>query len=323
MASRYTRNTILLALIEGTYGTDSTPTGSNAMLISKPSLNPLAAQNVPREVLRGFMGGSEHLVGSSFQECSFDIELVSGGTAGTAPAWGDLLLACGWAETETATVRVDYTLVSTAIGSVSLYWYDDGLLHKLLGARGTVTFKKLSGGIPVMSFSFKGLYSAASAASNPTPTLTGFKTPLVVSEANTADLTFGGTHSSSGAPAIVGGTAYPSKGIEMALGGKVEHDPLLGGETIEFSDRDASCNFDLQLTAAQEVTFMTAVAAATLTSIGLVHGTTAGYKSLLWLPFVQRINPTKKEGVAGKRMNGFEGRVVPSVGNDEARLVLF
>lgn len=323
MASRYTRDTILLALAETTYGTDPVPDGDNAMLISKPTLNPLNAQNVPREVLRGFMGGSEHLVGSSFQECSFDVELVGGGTAGTAPAWGDLLLACGWAETETALTRVDYTLVSTGIGSVTLYWYDAGLLHKILGARGNVTFKKLSGGIPVMSFNFKGLYSAASAASNPTPTLTGFKTPLVVNEANTADLTFGGTHTLEVAPAITGGTPYPSKGIELMLNNKVEHDPLLGGESIELSDRDASCSFDLQLTAAQEVTFMTAVTAATLTTVGLVHGSTAGYKSLLWLPFVQRINPTKKEGVAGKRMIGFDGRVVPSLGNDEARLVLF
>lgn len=320
---RYTRNTILLAKVESPYGTDATPTGANAMLISKPSLNPLQAQNVPREVLRGFMGGSEHLVGSSFQECSFDIELVGGGTAGTAPAWDDLMLACGWASTATVGVRVDYTLVSTGMSSVTLYWYDDGLLHKLLGARGTVTIKKLSGGIPVLSFNFKGLYSAASAASNPTPTLTGFKTPLVVNEANTADLTFGGTHTLVIAPAITGGTAYPSKGIELMLNNKVEHDALLGGESIEIGDRDASCSFELELTAAQEVTFMTAVAAATLTTVGLIHGTTAGYKSLLWLPFVQRISPTKKEGASGKRMVGYEGRVVPSAGNDEARLVLF
>lgn len=321
--SRYTRNTIMLALAESVYGTDPAPDGTNAMLISKPSLNPLNAQNVPREVLRGFKGGSEHLVGSSFQEASFDIELVGSGTVATRPAWGDLLLACDWAETVTALTRVDYTLVSTGTGSVTLYWYDDGLLHKLLGCRGDVSFKKLSGGIPVMSFSFKGLYSAASAASNPTPTLTGFKTPLVVNEANTADLTFGGTHAAAVAPAITGGTPYPSKGLELMMGNRVEHDPLLGGESIELSDRDASCSFDLKLTAAEEVTFMAAVQAATLTSVGLQHGTVAGYKSLLWLPFVQRINPTKAEGVAGKRMVRFDGRVVPSVGNDEARLVLF
>lgn len=319
---RYTRNTVLVAKVESVYNTDSTPTGAEAMLISKPTLNPLNANNVPRDVIIGYLGSKEHLVGSMFQECSFDVELVGGGTAGTRPAWGDLMLACGWAETATVGTRVDYTLVSAAFQSVSLYWYDDGLLHKLLGARGDVSIKMTSGGIPVLSFSFKGLYLAAAATSNVTPTLTGFKAPLVVNEQNTMDLSFGGTHALVVAPAIAGATAYPSQGIEFMLKNSVEHVALLGGETIEITQRDPSCNFQLELTAAQEVTFMTAVAAATLTSVGLVHGTVAGYKSLLWLPFVQRISPTKQD-VSGKRMVGFEGRVTPSAGNDEARLVLF
>lgn len=319
---RYTRNNVLLAKVESSYGTDSTPTGSEAILSSRPQLTKLEAQNVPRDVELGYLGSKEHLVGSRFRSISFDVELVGGGTVGTGPAWGDLLLACGWAETETSSTRVDYTLVSSSFPSVSIYWYADGLLHKLLGARGTVTFVMTSGGIPVMRFSFKGLYSAATATSNATPTLTGFKVPRVVNEQNTADLTLGGTHSTSGAPAISGGTAFPSRGIEFALNNTVEHVPLLGGETIELTQRDPSCNFSLELTAAQEVTQEAAVADGTLTSIGLVHGTDAGYKVLLWLPYVQRINP-RIEDLAGKFMLSMEGRVVPSAGNDEARLVLF
>jgi len=320
--ARNTRNFVLLALVESVYGTDPVPTGSNAMLCSRPQITPLQSQNVNRDVMRGYIGGSEQLVGSKFVECSFDIELVGSGTVGTAPAWGDLMLACGWAETETAVTRVDYTLVSTSFGSVTLYWYDDGVLHKLTGARGTVQVKMTSGAIPVLSFSFKGLHTTPSAAANPTPTLTGFKTPLVVKEASTADLTFGGTHSNAGAPAIAAGTVYPSMGIEFNLNNTVDHIPLLGGESIDINNRDASCSFQLELTAAQEVTFHTAVEDATLTTVGLVHGTAAGYKSLLWLPFVQRTNPTKQD-VSGKRMVQFEGRVIPSAGNDEARLVLF
>jgi hypothetical protein len=320
--ARYTRNTVILALVESVLGTDPVPTGSNAMLASKPSINPLNANNVPRDVLLGYLGNKEHLVGSMFVECSFDVEFVNGGTAGTRPAWGDLLLACSWAETASAATRVDYTLVSTSQQSVTLYWYDAGLLHKLTYARGDVSWKMKSGGIPVMSFSFKGLYTRPSAASNAVPTLTGFKVPQVVNEQNTGDLTFGGTHATSGAPAITGGTAYPSQGIEFMLKNTVEYVPLLGGESIEITQRDPSCSFSLELTAAQEVTFMTAVEAATLTSIGLIHGTTAGYQSLLWLPFVQRINPQKQD-VSGKRMVSFEGRVTPSAGNDEARIVLF
>lgn len=323
MAARFIRNTVLLAKIEATYGLDPTPAGAtDAMLISNVSINPLNAQNVSRDLITGYMGGFQQLVGNRFVECSFDIELVGAGTAGTAPAWSPLMKACGFTETVTATTRVDYVPVSTAFSSVTFYYYDDGLLHKVSGARGNVQFKMGAGGRPVMSFSFKGLYSAPTATSNASPTLTGFKVPEVVAEANTADLTLGATHSTSGAPALATGTTYPSLGLEFGPNNTVEHIPLLGGESVEISGRDASCAFQVELTAAQEVTLMASVAAATLTSVGIVHGSNAGFKSLVFLPFVQLINPRKQE-VSGKRMIGFDGRVTPSAGNDEMRVVLF
>ena len=44
MAARYVRNSAILAKVEGTYGTDSTPTGAaNAVLVSNLSINPLDA----------------------------------------------------------------------------------------------------------------------------------------------------------------------------------------------------------------------------------------------------------------------------------------
>jgi hypothetical protein len=35
----------------------------------------------------------------------------------------------------TAGVRVDYVPVSTGFEATTIYWYDDGVLHKGLGAR--------------------------------------------------------------------------------------------------------------------------------------------------------------------------------------------
>lgn len=323
MAARFIRNTVVLAKAEVTYGTDPVPAGAaNAMLVSNVTVNPLNAQNVPRELITGYMGGFEHLVGNRFVECGFDVELQNSGTAATAPAWGPLLLACGFAEATEALTRVDYTPVSSAFGSVTIYYYDDGLLHKITGARGNVTFKLTAGGRPTMSFSFKGLYTAPTAAANATPTYTPFKVPKVVAEANTADLMLGSTHAAAGAPALAAGTAYPSLGLEFSPNNAVEHIPLLGGESVEITGRDASCSFQLEVTAAQEATLMGNVEAATLTSVGLVHGTAAGYKVLVFLPYVQLINPSKQE-LSGKRMVGFDGRVTPSSGNDEMRIVLF
>jgi len=322
---RYTRNTVILAKTEVTYGVDPTPTGAaNAMLTSKPQIMPMQAQFIDRDVIRGFLGGSEQLAGAMFAEISFDVELAGSGTAGTAPPYGPLLLACGLAETVSASVRVDYTPVSSAFSSAAFYWYDDGLLHKVLGARGTATFKKTSGGIPVISFNFKGLYAAPTAAANATPTLTGFQQPLAVQEANTSDLTIGGTHNSASTatPSITGGTALPSYGLEVALNNTVEHMPMLGGETIELTQRAITCNYKADLTAAQEVLFLAAIASGTLATLGIVHGTAAGNKSLLWLPQHQRINPRKDEQ-SGRRLVAVDGRGVYSTGNDDFRLTYF
>jgi hypothetical protein len=76
----------------------------------------------------------------------------------------------------------------------------------------------------------------------------------------------------------------------------------------------------LDLTAAQEVTFMNAVRANTLQSMGLTIGTAAGNKIILFAPAVQMINPRKEE-LDGSRMIGFDLRFTPLAGNDELVIV--
>lgn len=318
MPARLTRNTVILAKIETTYGTDSVPTGaSNAVLCSSPTVNPLSAQNVGRDLVRPFLGGSEQLVGTAFLEVSFDVELQSSGAAGTAPAWGPLLRACGFSETVSASQRVEYAPVSSAFESVSIYYYDDGALHKLLGARGSFEIKAGVGERPVLSFKFIGLDGGVTAATNPSATLTAWKTPAVITDANTGDLLFGCTYATG---ALSAGTPYPSKGISVSSGISVAHTPMLGGETVELTQREVTASFELDLTAAQEVTFMDTVKANTTQSIGIQHGTAAGSKIILFAPAAQLINP-KKADSNGKRLVGYDARFVPSSGNDEFRLV--
>jgi len=315
---RYARNAAILAKIETTYGTDPVPTGAaNAMLISNLSVNPLNANNVSRDLIATYFGGSEQLVGTAFLEASFDIELAGSGAAGTAPAWGALLRACGFAEAITASTRVDYTPITSAIESATIYYHDDGVLHKLLGARGTFDIKMGVGERPVLSFKFQGLDGGISAVANPALTLTAFKTPLVVTDANTGDVTIGCTYS---AGVLTGGTAYTSRGLQVSMGNAVTFTPLLGGETIDLTNREATGHIDLDLTAANEVTFMATVKANTKQGIGIVHGTTAGYKVLLHAPAAQLINPSKQD-VNGRRLVGYDLRLVPSAGNDELRIV--
>lgn len=315
--SRYVRKTAILAKIESAYGTDAVPTGAaNAILVSNQNIIPLNAQNVDRDLIRNHFGASEQLVGSAYVECSFDVEIQSSGAAGTAPAFGPLLRACGMAETVTASTRVEYNPITNGMESATVYYYSDGALHKLLGARGSYDIKMNVSQRPVFSFRFIGIDGGVTAAANPSLTLSAFKTPAVVTDPNTEDLLLGCTYS---AGALSGGTAYVSQGLEISSGIDVQFIPLLGEEKVEITNRAMTGKVALELTAAQEVTFMTNVKANTTQSIGLQHGSAAGYISILYAPKGQLINPSKVD-VNGLLLNGYDVRLVPDAGNDELYL---
>jgi hypothetical protein len=318
MANRLIRKTAILLKLETVYGTDPVPTGAaNAMLVSNLSINPLNAQNVDRDLIRSYLGASEQLVGTAYVEMGFDVELQGSGALGVAPAWGAPLRACGFAEAITADARVDYTPVTDALESATVYWYDDGVLHKGFGGRGSVEIAAGVGERPVLKFKFILLDGGISAVSNPATTLTAWKQPKVITDGNTGDLTFGGTYS---AGAITGGTAWPSRGISLNVANAVNFTPMLGGETVDLTQRDITGSLQLDLTAAQEVSFMAAVKANTLDTLSMLHGTEVGYKVLMHMPSFQMINPSKQEA-NGKRLIGYDIRCVPAAGNDELRIV--
>lgn len=325
---RYTRNQVVLLKQETVYGTDPTPTGAaNAMLVSNLSISPLNANNVSRDLLRPFFGGSEQLVGSASVECSFDVEFQSSGsmTTPTIPAWDAAIQSCGYkAGVGTAASRVEYDLVTdySLFKSCTIYYYDSGVLHKVLGAFGTFSVKMGVGERPVFSFKFTGLDGGVTAVAVATPTLTAFKAPVVVTDPNTSALTLGCTYATG---ALVAGTEYVSGGLEFDLGNAVNFNDLLGtaslaGQSVDLTNREITGKAMFDLTAANEVTFMTNVKANTTQSIGLVHGTTAGNKMLVFAPSVQLINP-RKEDKGGRRMIGFDLRFLPSTSNDELKIV--
>ncbi len=318
--SRLIRNTAILAKIEATYGVDPIPTGAlNALVVSNVNINPLNAQNVDRDIIRAYLGGSEQLVGTNYVECGFDVELVGSGTVAVAPAWGPLLRACGFAEVITAATRVDYTPISTAFESAAIYWYDDGVLHKLLGARGSASMKLSVGEKPVITFKFVGINGGIAEAATPGTTLTAWRVPQIVTDANSGELTFAATHAPTTAPTLVGGTTYPSQGLTIDFGISTPFEALLGSESAPITDRKVTGAVKMKLTAAQEVAFMADVKAATLVSVGLTHGTVANDKVMVFMPGVQRTEPTK-EDLNGSRMIGYKLSMVPISGNDEIRI---
>jgi hypothetical protein len=315
---RLIRKTAILAKTEVNYGVDPTPDGAaNAILVSNASFN-VAYTNVNRDLIRANLGGSEQLAGTRFVECSFDVELANSGTAGTAPAWGPLLLACGMAEaTLTTPARVEYTPVSASFKSVTIYYHIDGTLRKATGCMGNAELMLNEGERPMIRFTFTGLDGGTTATADPTLTLTAWKVPSVVSDVNSGDINLGATYS---AGTLTSGTSYPSRGLAINLGNSIARKAILGGQSVAITQRDVTGSCQLELTAAQEATFRTDINANTTTSLGFTHSTGAGVGIMLHAPRVQRIDPSDVD-YEGELHTGLNLRFVPSSGNDELRIV--
>lgn len=314
MPGRYIQNTCILAKRETTYGTDAVPTGgANAIDVSAVTVNPLNAQNVSRDLLRPYFGASEELVGTAHKTLDYSTEIAGSGTLGVAPAFAPLLRACGLAEIITANALVEYQPVSSNFESVSQCVYDDGILHKLLGSRGTFEADFGLGNIPRFAWKWLGLDGGDSVGVPGATNYNAFQVPQVVTDANSGDITLGGTYS---AGVISGGTTYGSTGLTFSLGARTGYTPLLGSQEIDLSGREVTGSVQLDLTAAQEVAFLNSVRANTRQSLGFAHGTFAARKVALFFKAVQLTNPRKTE-LNGRRMQTYDFRAVPVNGNDE------
>jgi hypothetical protein len=91
-----TRKRTILAKIESTYGQDPTPTAQlDAILMSNVSVSPMEMTLVQRNNIKAYLGNNPQVLAAIYAKVSFDIEVAGSGTPGTAPAYDELLRACG------------------------------------------------------------------------------------------------------------------------------------------------------------------------------------------------------------------------------------
>ena len=182
---------ILLAKAESSYGTDPTPTGSaNSILCRSIDLTPLSATQVSRDLVRGYMGNYETILADQHVMVTFEVEMAASGTAGTAPAFSNLLLSCGTAITTVSGTSNTYAPISASFPSSTLWFYLDGQRHQIRGARGSFSISAEVSNIPVISFTFTGIYVAPGASSNPTPTYQNQASPVIFNKDNTTAFQF-------------------------------------------------------------------------------------------------------------------------------------
>jgi len=125
---------------------------------------------------------------------SFTTELVGSGdpSPDTEPTWGLLLKACGFKATATASTKVDFDPVTNAVYglafgnvTITIWVYEDGIVKKARGCRGTVKFRGEAGNLCFADWEFLGVHDSVADAAYP-PLSTGYDAsqPPILESAN-------------------------------------------------------------------------------------------------------------------------------------------
>jgi len=304
------KKTLLLAKIQAAAGTDASPTvAANAILLRNVTATPLSSEYVERALLRPYMGNAGRIPTTQYAQIEGEVELAGAGTAGDAPAWGPLLRGCGFAETITAGTDVRYTPVSDDFEMLTLHYYLDGLFHKILDARGTVSFDISAKGIPFMRYRFMGAYSPITDQANPTGAdYSAFLTPLGVNKANTPNWELG---------------SYTGclQSLTFDVANQLEWRSLISCEGAEISDRQPTGKVVLQLPAISQLDWPTMVLNASESALSITHGKTAGNIVTVNLPKAQLANPTYSDDNNTAMLN-LDLNVNPDQGNDEIEIIV-
>ncbi len=303
------RKMVVLAKIETTYGTDSTPTGAaNAIQCSNVEFTPLEADEESRDLVRNNLGAQQVIHIGLRAMISFEVEVAGAGAAGTAPAYGPLLRACAMSETISAGVSVIYNPVDSSEEAVTLWFFIDGQKHAMVGVRGDWGFVLDAKKIPKYKFNFTGIFVDPSTVANPTPTYTAFQLPKAITNANTPTFTL---HS----------LAAKLQKLEVSSGVKTSYRNLVGVEEVSVVDRDGGGNCLIEAPVLTTKNFFTIAKAETLAAMQLVHGTAAGGIVQFDASKVQINKPrySNQDGIAMLQMDLI---FVPTSGNDEYSLTV-
>jgi hypothetical protein len=185
-----TRKRLIQVKKESTYGTDSTPAGTDALLVRNLEITPIEADVVSRDLIRPYIGNNPQLLANTRVSITFQVELCGSGTAGTAPRYGAILQAAGMSETIVASTSVTYAPVSSAFSSATIYFNNDGIRHILTGCRGSFTLNAEVGQIPTIDFTMIGVYNAPTDTAQPATTYSAQASPLIFRQGNTSNFEF-------------------------------------------------------------------------------------------------------------------------------------
>ena len=303
-----TRKRLIQVKKESTYGTDSTPAGTDALLVRNLEITPIEADVVSRDLIRNYLGNSPQLLANTRASITFQVELAGSGTAGTAPRYGAILQACGLSETIVASTSVTYAPVSSSFSSATIYFNNDGIRHILTGCRGTFTMNAEVGQIPTLDFTMVGIYNAPTDTALPTTTYSAQASPLIFKQGNTSAFQF---------------FSYAGclQSVSFDIGNETVYRELVGcTKEVLITNRASSGTVMLEAPALATKDFFGLAQTETTGNLTFLHGTTAGNRATFTAGQCDISNPTYGDQDGVQMLNVPYVATPTTAGNDEISL---
>jgi hypothetical protein len=307
--SKLVHRRVILAKIEGAHGTDSVPVaGTNAILCETVAWATNSQKMNKRPAVRASLAQLQQIFGGTMAKITVACELKGSGTAGTAPEIGPLLRACGLAEAIVGGTSVTYAPSSDSPNhdTITIYLYEDGLLWKFVGCKGTATFDFNVHAQGKVSFSFDGHISSVTDSALVTPT---YKATVPVPFINV--------------PFLLGG-AYSAliNALKFDLGNTIAMPPAVqatdGFGLVQITQRNVKGSIDPELdtVAARDFFAMWKAGTTEAMTTGAI-GAVAGNIITVTMPkvYYSAIAPGDREGLITRSMS-FEA-IESAAGDDE------
>jgi len=305
-----TRKRTILLKTEATYGTDATPTGTDALVVRSIDVTPISADTVSRDLIRPYLGNSGQLIANSKVECAFEVELAGSGTAGTAPRWGPAMLACGTSATTVASTSVTYAPVSSSFSSATIYYFADGVKQAITGWRGSFEINGAVGQIPTLSFKGTGIYNGPTDTAVGAVTYSNQADPLIFRETNTSNYSL---FSHAGC----------LSSFNFALNADVQYRQLVGcTKEVLFLDRKPSGQVMIEMVPIATKDYFSIANGTATGNLAITHGTTAGNRVVITSPQTDLVNPSYGDDNGVIMLNIPYVSLPSSAGNDEFSIAL-
>ena len=282
-----TNREVILAKIESVYNTDPTPATTDAILVENPSWSLAGLRMVDRNNVKASTATDQKIYGGTLRGISFDVEIKGSGTAGTAPEIGTLLRACGLDETIVASTSVTYAPISTGFESITIYYYQDGILNKITGCRGNASFNLECGNKGMVSFTFTGHDGGTTDVSMVTPSYDSTVPPVFIN-----------------APFSIGAYSAVIAGLTFDMANTVATPPDVsatdGYSQIYLTKRDVNGTFSPEMTLVATNDWIGQLKAGTTMALDTgAIGATAGniYQVTMPAVYYREMSPGDRDGV--------------------------